>query len=105
MANYLLAYHGGGMAATEEDRKKSMAAWGAWFGRLGAAVVDAGNPSARAKTIAKSGAVSDGGGANPVTGYSVVKADNLDAAVALAKGCPILQDGGSVEVCETFSAM
>lgn len=45
MANYLLAYHGGGMAATEEDRKKSMAAWGKWFQELGAAVVDAGNPT------------------------------------------------------------
>ena len=105
MANYLLAYHGGGMPATEELRKKSLADWGAWFGRLGTAVVDAGNPSAKAKTIGKGGAVSDGGGANPVTGYSVIKADSLDAAIQLAKGCPIIQDGGSVEVCETFSAM
>jgi hypothetical protein len=105
MANYLLAYHGGGMAATEAERKKSMDAWGAWFGRLGAAVVDAGNPTAKARTIGKGGAVSDGGGSNPVTGYSVIKADSLDAAIQLAKSCPIIQDGGSVELCETFSAM
>ena len=41
-----------------------------------------------------------------VSGYTVIKADNLDAAVALAKGCPILAGyGGSIEVCETFNAM
>lgn len=105
MANYLLAYHGGGTPATDEARAKSMAAWTKWFQGLGAAVVDAGNPVGRASTVKSGGAVNEGGGANPVTGYSVVKADSLNAAIALAKGCPIVQDGGSIEVCETFTAM
>ena len=34
-------------------------------------------------------------------GYSVVSADNLSEAAAVAKGCPILAAGGSVEVYET----
>ncbi len=29
----------------------------------------------------------------------------MDAAVNLAKGCPIVKDGDSVEVAETFAAM
>jgi hypothetical protein len=29
----------------------------------------------------------------------------MDSAVAKAKGCPILQGGGTIEVCETFDAM
>jgi hypothetical protein len=34
----------------------------------------------------------------------VIKADALDAAVSLAKGCPILVGGhGSIEVAETFA--
>jgi hypothetical protein len=102
MANYLLAYHGGGMAETPAEQEKVMAAWGAWFGQLGAAVVDGGNPVGAAKVVAANGSVSDGGGANPLTGYSVIKADSLDSAVAMAKGCPVLMSGGSVEVCETF---
>jgi hypothetical protein len=105
MANYLLAYHGGGMPATEEERAQVMAAWGEWFGALGAGLVDGGNPVGQARTITGDGSVSDGGGANPVSGYSVIKADSMDAAVALARGCPLLQSGGSIEVCETFSAM
>jgi hypothetical protein len=35
-----------------------------------------------------------------VGGYTVVKADSLDEAVELAKGCPILTVGGNVEVRE-----
>jgi hypothetical protein len=47
--------------------------------------------------------VSDGGGANPVTGYSILMADNLDSAVAMAKGCPIVTSGGSIEVSEILA--
>jgi hypothetical protein len=86
-----------------------MAAWGKWCQDLGPAIVDGGNPVGHAKTIDGGGSVAEGGGANPVTGYSVIKADSLEAAVSLAKGCPIVHDslhpGGSIEVCETFDAM
>jgi len=105
MANYLLAYHGGGMPESEEQRAKVMEAWGQWFGTLGPALVDGGNPVGRTSTLAANGSVSDGGGANPVTGYSIIKADSMDGAVQMAKGCPLLESGGSIEVAETFSAM
>ena len=104
MANYLLVYHGGGMPASPEEGAKVMKAWTDWFGVLGGALVDGGNPVSQVKTIAANGSVSDGG-TNPSTGYSVIKADNLDAAVALAKGCPVLAGGASIEVAETFAAM
>jgi len=106
MPNFLLAYHGGGgMAQDEAARNKIMADWGKWFQDLGPALVDGGNPVMRAKTLSSKGAVSDGGGQNPVSGYSVVKADSLDAAVKLAKGCPVLVGGGTIEVAETIDAM
>ena len=106
MPNYLLAYHGGGGMATEEaERNKIMAEWGKWFQDLGAALVDGGNPVMKAKTISSKGSVSDGGGQNPISGYSVIKADTLDSAVKLAKGCPVLTSGGNVEVGEIVPAM
>jgi hypothetical protein len=103
MPNYVLAYHGGGPPANPEDGEKVMQAWMNWMGGLGEAIVDGGNPVSMSKTVAPDGSVSDGGGANPLTGYSVIKADSLDAAVAMAKGCPHLQSGGSVEVAETYN--
>ena len=102
MPNYLLAYHGGGMPATQEEQARVMAAWGEWYQGLGEAVVDGGNPISRSRTIAGDGSVSPGGGPNPITGYSIIAADDMDAAVAAAKGCPILESGGSVEVGEIF---
>lgn len=104
MANYLLVYHGGKMPESPEEGAKIMKAWTDWFGVLGGALVDGGNPVSKVKTIASNGTVSDGG-VNPSSGYSVIKADNLDAAVALAKACPVLEGGASIEVAETFNAM
>lgn len=105
MANFLLAYKGqGAPPASEEEGQKVMAAWMGWFGAMGEAVVDGGNPISGSKTVATNGAVSDGA-ASGLTGYSVIKADSLDAAAALAKGCPHLASGGIVEVYETFNAM
>ncbi len=105
MAKYLLAYHGGGMPETEEALAASMAAWGAWMGGLGQALVDPGNPVGATTTVAADRSTSDGGGANPVTGYSIVEADSMASALDLARSCPILDDGGTVELCETFDAM
>lgn len=102
MANYLLVYHGGSMPESQEEGAKVLAAWNDWFGTLGSALVDGGDPVSQVRTIASNGTVSDGG-INPSSGYSIIKADSLDAAVALAKGCPLLNGGGgSVEVAETF---
>jgi hypothetical protein len=104
MANYLLAYTGGSVPETEEERGAQMAAWGTWFGGLGEAVVDGGNPVGPSKLISADGSVSDGA-PSALTGYSVIAADSLDAATELAKGCPVFAVGGSVEVYEAFEVM
>jgi hypothetical protein len=104
MANYLLVYHGGGMPANPEETATVTKAWTDWFGVLGDALVDGGNPTSQVKTIAANGSVSDGG-VNQSTGYSIIKAEDLDAAVALAKGCPVLLGGASIEVAEVFAVM
>lgn len=103
MPKYVLGYHGGGaMAESQEEIDKVMAEWGAWFGSLGEAVVDGGNPFGPAKTIGADGKITVGGGANPLTGYSVINAADLEDAVAKAQGCPVLAGGGSVEVAEAI---
>jgi hypothetical protein len=104
MGKYVLAYKGGAMAATEAEQQAAMEAWGAWFGSLGSAVVDGGNPFATSKVVSSDGSVSDGG-ASGLSGYSIVEADSLDAAAGMAKGCPVLSSGGSVEVYETIAIM
>lgn len=102
MAKYVLVYHGGGMPETEEEQAAVMAAWGAWMEGLGGALKDPGNAIGAAATISSDGSVTPGGGANPATGYTLIEADSLDAALELAKDNPILQGGGSIEVAETI---
>jgi hypothetical protein len=69
-------------------------------------VVDAGNPfTPSAKSISSDGAVQDGPVGTMATGYSILKADSLDAAVELARSCPVLQGGGRITVYETFQVM
>ena len=100
MPKFIFAYHGGKMPETEEARAAEMAAWGAWMGELGDALVDPGNPAGPSKTVTGNG-VEDNGGANPLSGYSLVNAADIDAAVEMAKGCPILKSG-TIEVAEAI---
>ena len=101
MGKYVLAYRGGTMAATEAEQAAAMQQWIGWFGELGAAVVDGGNPFGASVLVGADGGVS-AAGASALTGYSIVTADSVDAAATLAKGCPVLGSGGSVEVYEAL---
>jgi len=98
MSNFIFVYHGGKAPQTPEEGAAEMAKWKAWFGGMGEVVVDGGNPVGMSSTVSADGVESDGG-ANPVSGYSIVKADSIDAATELAKGCPIIGTG-TVEVAE-----
>jgi len=101
MPKFMYIYHGGKAPESPEEGAEVMAAWNAWFEGMGAAVVDGGNPAGMSKTVSASGVAEDGG-ANPVSGYSLVNAADHDAAVEMAKTCPILSDGGTVEVAEAM---
>ena len=103
MTNFVLLYTGGGMPESEEESAAVMAAWGAWYGRLGEAVVDGGNPFGPARVCSGLGGES---GENivspPVTGYTIIAADSIDDAVAQVQDHPHLKYGGQVSVYETF---
>ena len=100
MPKYLMIYHGGGMPETPEEGAKAMAAWDSWYQSMGAAMVDGGAPVGQSHTVSSAGHV-DNGGANPVSGYTIVEADNYVTACKHAAGNPMVVDGsGSVEVAE-----
>ena len=98
MPNFVFAYHGGRKPESPEEGAKLMAAWKAWLVGLGDAVVNPGTPLGMSKTVSSSG-VSDDGGSNPLMGFSIVKADSMDAALEMAQACPHLEIG-TIEVAE-----
>jgi len=102
MTNFVLLYTGGGMPESEEESAAVMDAWGAWYGRLGEAIVDGGNPFGQSKSVTDQGEIGEYIISPPVTGYTIIAADSLDDAVAMAKDHPHLNYGGQVSVHETF---
>lgn len=106
MSNFVLLYTGGGMPATDAERKRITDEWNAWYKKIDKAVVDQGNPFApMAKYISGDGKVYDGPIGSMVTGYTIIKALSLDAAIQLAKSCPALKGGAKISVYETINAM
>ena len=100
MPKYLFVYHGGKRPESQADIDKAMAAWGKWMEDNGPSLTDPGNPVGMSKTVTTAG-VADNGGANPVSGYTMVEAPDIDAACEIAKSNPMVADGsGSVEVAE-----
>jgi hypothetical protein len=73
---------------------ETFAAWEAWFKELGHALVDlGGNP-----VVGDRGVAGEVGTLLPLGGYTIVEAQNLDEATRLTQGCPIVAEGGAVEV-------
>lgn len=95
MPEYFIAYHTG--EGIPEKPEEHMDRFMEWVSGLGEAVVMPGMPLGRAKVVSADG-VSDEGGTK-LTGFSIVEADNLEAAVEMTKTCPHLVIG-PVEVVE-----
>ena len=98
MTKFIFAYHGGGVPETPEDGAIQMAKWQSWLGGMGQQCHEEGAPVGLSKTVTAA-SVQDNGGANPLSGYSIVVAASVEEALEMAKGCPILEGGkGTVEV-------
>ena len=98
MPKYIFAYHGGSMPDTPEAQEAAMAAWGAWMETHKDALADPGNPVGLSKTVLTDGSIEDNGGSNPLSGFSFVDVADMETAIKVAQDCPILNDGGTVEI-------
>lgn len=86
-----------------EESQQHMQKWFDWIGDLQAKGLYASGEALMptGKTIRSGNVVTDGPYAESkelVGGYFIVKAENIEAASELAKACPDLSIGGSVEV-------
>lgn len=98
MPNFIIAYHGGKEPENPEEGARQKEKWKAWVSSLGDAVVNPGTPLKGSRTLNANG-VSEDGGSNALTGFSIVKADSMEAALEMAKKCPFLEVG-TLEVAE-----
>ena len=107
MKDFLYLFIGGHEAAaarSPEEMQKNMELWMAWMGSLQeAGIYKGGDPlEAECKTVAgPDRVVTDGPFAEAkevIGGYTKVTTKDIETAVEHARGCPIYDDGGRVEV-------
>jgi hypothetical protein len=106
MSEFVFLFRGSSRPSrSPEEMQKAMGKWVTWFKELGekGVIKDPGNPLDRSGKVVrgKSKDVHDGPYAEAkdlVNGYVLIEAGTIDQAVDLCKGCPIFEDGGSVEV-------
>ncbi len=73
--------------------------WMEWVQSLGDAVVNPGQPMMEHKSVSSDN-VSDIAENEKFTGFAVVKAENIEAAIKIAKSDPFLDMGGSIQVAK-----
>jgi hypothetical protein len=93
----------GDFQPTPEQMQESIKHWQDWIGSIAAQgkFVSTNQLGFTGKTLKPGGVVTDGPYAEVkeiVGGYIIVKTNDIDEAVKLAEGCPILFVGGHVEV-------
>ena len=65
-----------------------MDVWMVWFTAISKSIVEMGNPFTDGTLVSAGQASTIPEDKNPISGYTVIKAQDMDEAIAIAKTCP-----------------
>ena len=99
MSQYVIVYLGGDPPSSPEEGKHHFSKYMEWLASLGDAAVSPANPLKNTHTVNPDGTATTGG-TSTMSGYTIVEADSMEAALSMAQACPFLDIGGSLEVSE-----
>ena len=105
MPKYMMIYKGEATDMSEmtpEQGAEVMAKWGVWVEKVGAGLSDVGAPFGPGSSVVDDHSA---GTASASTGYSIVEADDMAGAQALADGHPYLSEGQgnyAIDIYELF---
>ena len=100
MAKFVFIYHAPMTPAeaappSPEEMEQVMGAWMAWSEKVGAGMVDFGTPLAGGVQVTPNGTAPS---TRDVAGYTILEADDMDAALALAQAHPHLNMPGGCTI-------
>ena len=99
MPQYIMTYLGGDKPSSPEEGKAHMSKYMEWLSSLGDTAVSPANPLKDTCTVKPDGLVTSGG-STFMSGFTIIEVDSMDAALLIARACPFLDVGGSLEVSE-----
>ncbi len=99
MTQFVFVYLGGNSPSSPEEASKHFSKYMEWMTALGDAVVTPTIPLKDTHTVGADGSVKEGG-SSAMSGFSIIKAESMQAALSIAQDCPFLEIGGSLEVSE-----
>ena len=99
MPQYVIVYLGGDQPSSPEEGKQHFAKYQEWLSSLGDSAVSPANPFKNTSTVNSDGTVTTGS-TTSMSGYTIIEADSMETALEIAKACPFLDIGGSLEVSE-----
>lgn len=99
MKQFVLVYLGGTQPTDPVEASQHMDKYMEWLASLGESVVVPMIPLKDTTTVRSTGKVEEGG-SSAMSGFSILKAESMEAALAVAQSCPFLEIGGSLEVSE-----
>lgn len=107
MGKFILLYKGQASdmsQMSEEQQKAVMDGWKDWMGKAGEALTDVGHPFGQNASIVDDGSE---GSVAPMSGYSIIEANDIVEAKQLCEGHPYLDEGKgsfSIEIFELLPA-
>ena len=99
MPQYMITYLGGDQPSSPEEGKQHFAKYKEWLSSLGGSAVSPANPLKDTSTVNSDGTVTTGS-TTSMSGFTIIEADSMEAALLIAEACPFLDIGGSLEVSE-----
>ena len=99
MKQFVLVYLGGNQPSSPQEANAHFTKYMEWLTSLGESVVIPTIPLKDTTTVSPDGTVREGG-SSAMSGFSIIRAESMEAALSVAQNCPFLEIGGSLEVSE-----
>lgn len=99
MSKYIITYLGGDKPSSPEEGKQHFSKYMNWLSSLGNSAISPANPLKNTSRVNSDGSVTSGGETS-MSGFTIIETDSMESALSIAKSCPFLEIGGSLEVSE-----
>jgi hypothetical protein len=99
MPQFIIVYLGGNQPSDPQESKQNYAKYKEWLASLGNSAVSPANPFKNTSTVNPDGSVT-AGSSTKISGYTIIDVDSMEKALEIARACPFLEIGGSLEVSE-----